>query len=61
LSFQAKAKTHVRFTGSSIRSTRWPSIERVAKLLTQHNAQLWIGHDKDITSKIDRAPSFINS
>jgi hypothetical protein len=50
VSFQAKAKIHVRFTGSSIRSTRWPSIERVAKLLTQHNAQLWIGHDKDITS-----------
>ena len=34
------------------------SIERVAKLLAEHKAQLWIGHDKDITAKIDRAPKF---
>jgi glyoxylase-like metal-dependent hydrolase (beta-lactamase superfamily II) len=32
------------------------SIERVAKRLAEHKAQLWIGHDKDITGKIDRAP-----
>jgi N-acyl homoserine lactone hydrolase len=34
------------------------SIERVAKLLAEHKAQLWIGHDKDITAKFDRAPKF---
>lgn len=34
------------------------SIERVAKLQAEHKAQLWIGHDKDITAKIDRAPKF---
>jgi N-acyl homoserine lactone hydrolase len=34
------------------------SIERIAKLLAEHKAQLWIGHDKDITAKIDRAPKF---
>jgi glyoxylase-like metal-dependent hydrolase (beta-lactamase superfamily II) len=34
------------------------SMERVAKLRTEHAAQLWIGHDKDITSRIDRAPKF---
>lgn len=34
------------------------SIERVAKLITEHKAQLWIGHDKDITAKINRAPKF---
>jgi N-acyl homoserine lactone hydrolase len=34
------------------------SIERVARLLAEHRAQLWIGHDKDITAKIDRAPKF---
>ena len=34
------------------------SIERVAKLLAEHKAQLWIGHDKDITDRIDRAPKF---
>lgn len=34
------------------------SIERVVKLVAKHKAQLWIGHDKDITSKIDRAPKF---
>jgi N-acyl homoserine lactone hydrolase len=34
------------------------SIERVGKLVQQHKAQLWIGHDKDITAKINRAPKF---
>ncbi len=34
------------------------SIERVTKLIAQHKAQLWIGHDKDITARIDRAPRF---
>jgi N-acyl homoserine lactone hydrolase len=34
------------------------SIKRVAKLLDEHKAQLWIGHDKDITAKIKRAPKF---
>lgn len=34
------------------------SIERVVKLVSQHKAQLWIGHDKDTTAKIDRAPKF---
>ena len=34
------------------------SIERVFKLVAQHKAQLWIGHDKDITAKINRAPKF---
>lgn len=34
------------------------SIERVIKLVDQHKAQLWIGHDKDITAKINRAPKF---
>lgn len=34
------------------------SLKRVAGLLAQHSAQLWIGHDKDITSRIDRAPKF---
>ena len=34
------------------------SIERVVKLLAEHKAQLWIGHDKDITARIDRAPKF---
>jgi N-acyl homoserine lactone hydrolase len=34
------------------------SIERVAKLLAEHKAQLWIGHDKDQTATIDRAPKF---
>jgi N-acyl homoserine lactone hydrolase len=34
------------------------SIELVAKLLAKHEAQLWIGHDKDINAKIDRAPKF---
>jgi hypothetical protein len=24
----------------------------------EHKAQLWIGHDKDITAKINRAPKF---
>jgi N-acyl homoserine lactone hydrolase len=34
------------------------SIDRVARLLAEHKAQLWIGHDKDITARIDRAPKF---
>lgn len=34
------------------------SIERVVKLVDQHKAQLWIGHDKDITARINRAPKF---
>lgn len=34
------------------------SIERVGKLLHEHKAQLWIGHDKDISAKIGRAPRF---
>lgn len=34
------------------------SIERVSKLVAEHNAQLWIGHDKDITARITRAPKF---
>lgn len=34
------------------------SINRVARLLAEHKAQLWIGHDKDITAKINRAPKF---
>ena len=34
------------------------SIDRVTKLIAEHKAQLWIGHDKDITAKINRAPKF---
>ena len=34
------------------------SLNRVASLLAEHRAQLWIGHDKDLTSRIDRAPKF---
>ena len=34
------------------------SIDRVAKLVVEHKAQLWIGHDKDLTAKINRAPKF---
>jgi len=34
------------------------SIERVVKLVAEHKAQLWIGHDKDITAKVNRAPKF---
>ena len=34
------------------------SIERVNKLVAEHKAQLWIGHDKDITARINRAPKF---
>jgi N-acyl homoserine lactone hydrolase len=34
------------------------SIERVIKLVAEHKAQLWIGHDKDITARINRAPKF---
>jgi N-acyl homoserine lactone hydrolase len=34
------------------------SIERIVKLVAKHKAQLWIGHDKDIAAKIERAPKF---
>ena len=34
------------------------SIDRVVKLIAEHKAQLWIGHDKDITARIKRAPRF---
>jgi N-acyl homoserine lactone hydrolase len=34
------------------------SIERVARLLAQHRAQLWIGHDADQAGTLDRAPKF---
>jgi N-acyl homoserine lactone hydrolase len=34
------------------------SIERVIKLIAEHKAQLWIGHDKDITARIELAPKF---
>ncbi len=34
------------------------SIERVARLLAEHKAQLWIGHDKDFAARLDRAPKF---
>jgi glyoxylase-like metal-dependent hydrolase (beta-lactamase superfamily II) len=34
------------------------SIERVAKLLAEHKARLWIGHDKEMTARVDRAPKF---
>ena len=34
------------------------SIERIGKLIAEHKAQLWIGHDKDITAKINHAPKF---
>jgi N-acyl homoserine lactone hydrolase len=34
------------------------SIERVVKLVDRHKAQLWIGHDKDLTARINRAPKF---
>ena len=34
------------------------SIDRVVKLVAKHNAQLWIGHDTDITARINRAPKF---
>ena len=34
------------------------SIERVSKLIAEHKAQLWIGHDKDITARVNRAPKF---
>jgi glyoxylase-like metal-dependent hydrolase (beta-lactamase superfamily II) len=32
------------------------SIERVRKLLAEHRAQLWIGHDADQAATFDRAP-----
>ena len=34
------------------------SIERVAKLMAEHKAKLWIGHDKDNTDKVERAPKY---
>lgn len=34
------------------------SIERVARLLGEHRAQLWIGHDRDLAATIRRAPKF---
>jgi N-acyl homoserine lactone hydrolase len=34
------------------------SIERVTRLVAEHKAQLWIGHDKDIAARVDRAPKF---
>jgi glyoxylase-like metal-dependent hydrolase (beta-lactamase superfamily II) len=34
------------------------SFDRVAKLLGEHRAQLWIGHDKDMTARIQRAPRY---
>ena len=34
------------------------SIERVAKLMAENQAQLWIGHDKDNTDKVKRAPAY---
>ena len=34
------------------------SIERVAKLLAEHKGKLWIGHDKDNTDKVERAPKY---
>lgn len=34
------------------------SIERVVELVAKHKAQLWIGHDKDITARINRTPKF---
>jgi glyoxylase-like metal-dependent hydrolase (beta-lactamase superfamily II) len=34
------------------------SIERVVELVERHKAQLWIGHDKDVTARINRAPKF---
>jgi N-acyl homoserine lactone hydrolase len=34
------------------------SIERVRRLLAEHRAQLWIGHDADQSATIDRAPKF---
>lgn len=34
------------------------SIDRVARLLAEHGAQLWIGHDAEFTARIDRAPRY---
>jgi N-acyl homoserine lactone hydrolase len=34
------------------------SIDRVERLVAEHGAQLWIGHDKDIAATIRRAPAF---
>ncbi len=34
------------------------SIERVAKLMAETKAQLWISHDKDNTDKVERAPKY---
>jgi glyoxylase-like metal-dependent hydrolase (beta-lactamase superfamily II) len=34
------------------------SIERIARVMADNKAQLWIGHDKDITAKVNRAPAY---
>jgi N-acyl homoserine lactone hydrolase len=34
------------------------SIERVRRLVAEHGAQLWIGHDTETAARIDRAPRF---
>jgi glyoxylase-like metal-dependent hydrolase (beta-lactamase superfamily II) len=34
------------------------SIARVRRVLEQNKAQLWIGHDRDNTAKVDRAPKY---
>jgi len=34
------------------------SIERVIELVDKHKAQLWIGHDADISAGTERAPKF---
>lgn len=34
------------------------SIARVARLREEHKAQLWIGHDKEFTATLARAPKF---
>lgn len=34
------------------------SIERIRELLATHGAQLWIGHDKDFTASVRRAPNY---
>ena len=34
------------------------SIERVAGRLARHKVRLWIGHGRDLTTRIHRAPRF---
>jgi hypothetical protein len=34
------------------------SIERVAQLLADQRAQFWIGHDRDLTARLSRAPQY---